>query len=56
MIGIMPKFYESEYFVPEVGNWHLKPGAPKEIKDEFNTYMKEHKKFEAEMEKAAQKK
>lgn len=36
----MPNFFTSPYFVPEVGNWHLKPGAPKEVVDEFNDYMK----------------
>ena len=40
MIGEMPKFFESEYFVDEPGNWHLKPGAPKEVVDEFKKYMK----------------
>lgn len=37
----MPKFAESPYFVPEMGNWHLKEGAPQEIIDEFNEYMKQ---------------
>lgn len=36
----MPKFFTSKWFVPEVDNWHLKPGAPKDIVDEFNEYMK----------------
>jgi len=39
---MMPKFFQSEWFVPETDNWHLKPGAPKEIVDEFNEWMKEH--------------
>ena len=34
-----PKFFDSEWFVPEVDNWHLKEGAPQEIVDEFNEYM-----------------
>lgn len=34
------KFLESPYFVPEFNNWHLKPGAPKEIRDEFNAMLK----------------
>ena len=40
MIGEIPKFFDSPYFVDEPGNWHLKPGAPKEIVNEFNQYMK----------------
>ena len=40
MIGEAPKFYDSPYFVDEPGNWHLKPGAPKEVVEEFNAYMK----------------
>ena len=39
---MMPKFFESEWFVPEPDNWHLKPGAPKEIVDEFNEWMNAH--------------
>ena len=31
MIGEMPKFMDSPYFVDEPGNWHLKPGAPPEV-------------------------
>lgn len=40
MIGDIPKFYDSPYFVDEPGNWHLKPGAPEDIKKEFEAYMK----------------
>lgn len=40
MIGDVPKFYDSPYFVDEPGNWHLKPGAPEDIKKEFEAYMK----------------
>ena len=40
----MPNFFTSEWFVPETDNWHLKEGAPKEIVEEFNKYMKEHDK------------
>lgn len=43
-----PKFMSSEWFVPEPDNWHLKPGAPKEIVDEFEAYMKEQREAEAE--------
>jgi hypothetical protein len=34
-----PKFVDSLYFVGEDENWHLKPGAPKEVQDEFNKFM-----------------
>ena len=36
----MPKFFESEWFVDEPGNWHLKDGAPEEVVREFEEYMK----------------
>lgn len=36
-----PSFFDSEYFVPEVDNWHLKDGAPPEIVEEFEEYMKQ---------------
>lgn len=39
MIGAKPKFIDSPYFVGEPYNWHLKPGAPKEVVDEFEAYM-----------------
>ena len=45
---MMPEFFKSEWFVPETDNWHLKPGAPKEIVDEFNAYMKAQEKAEKE--------
>jgi hypothetical protein len=35
MIGNKPKFYDSPFFVPDPGNFHLLPGAPKEVVDEF---------------------
>lgn len=35
-----PNFVDSPYFVAEDGNWHLKDGAPEEIKEEFEEYMK----------------
>jgi len=41
-----PKFITSPYFVSEVGNWHLKPGAPKEVVEEFESFMEAHKKWE----------
>lgn len=34
------KFMDSPYFVSEFNNWHLLPGAPKEIRDEFNAMLK----------------
>ena len=37
----MPKFFDSEWFVMEFGNWHLKEGAPEEIVKEFEEYMKQ---------------
>ncbi len=41
---MMPKFFTSEYFVAEPDNWHLKDDAPKDVKEEFEAYMKEHDK------------
>ncbi len=38
MITSEPKFFKSPYFVMEKGNWHLKPGAPQDIVDEFNEF------------------
>lgn len=35
-----PDFIDSPYFVGEPDNWHLKPGAPKEVVREFNEFMK----------------
>lgn len=37
----MPLFFLSKWFIPETDNWHLKEGAPAEIVNEFNTWMKE---------------
>ena len=37
----MPDFFTSEWFVPEVDNWHLKEGAPPEVVEEFEAYMKD---------------
>ncbi|NHM31081.1 hypothetical protein [Neobacillus terrae] len=39
MPRIEPEFTKSPYFVDEPGNWHLKPGAPPEVKEEFENYM-----------------
>lgn len=43
---MMPDFFKSEYFVPEVDNWHLKDGAPPEVVQEFEEYMKRKKEAE----------
>ena len=40
MIGETPKFMDSPYFVEEVGNWHLKPGAPEDVQKEFDEFIK----------------
>lgn len=42
MSTAMPKFFLSEWFVDEPGNWHLKEGAPEEIVKEFEAYMAEN--------------
>ena len=39
MPRIRPEFTKSPYFVDEPGNWHLKPGAPKELQVEFTNYL-----------------
>jgi hypothetical protein len=39
MPRIRPKFTKSPYFVDEPGNWHLKPGAPKELQEELDQYL-----------------
>lgn len=41
-----PKFVDSPYFVPEDGNWHLKEGAPQEVVEEFEEYMRYEKELE----------
>jgi hypothetical protein len=40
MAGKRPDFLDSPYFVSEPGNWHLKEGAPEEVKKEFDDFMK----------------
>ena len=40
-IGPAPNFLDSPYFVEEPGNWHLLPGAPEEVKKEFEEFMRE---------------
>ncbi|MBL5771910.1 hypothetical protein B5V88_00230 [Heyndrickxia sporothermodurans] len=39
MTKMKPDFMDSPFFVDEPGNWHLKPGAPKEMQEEFEKYM-----------------
>lgn len=39
-MNVMPDFVKSEYFVPEVDNWHLKEGAPDDVREEFEEYMR----------------
>ncbi|TWD92286.1 hypothetical protein FB550_11916 [Neobacillus bataviensis] len=34
-----PEFTKSSYFVDEPGNWHLRPGAPKEMQVELENYL-----------------
>ncbi|HJV17806.1 MAG TPA: hypothetical protein VJ546_10575 [Bacillales bacterium] len=34
-----PQFTKSSFFIDEPGNWHLKPGAPVEIQEEFENYI-----------------
>lgn len=41
-----PKFIDSPYFVPEEDNWHLEPGAPEEVQEEFEEYMRYGKELE----------
>ncbi|MDP4172016.1 MAG: hypothetical protein Q8906_15510 [Bacillota bacterium] len=43
---IEPDFTKSPYFVDEPGNWHLKPGAPKEIQEEFEKYLNDTESLE----------
>jgi hypothetical protein len=44
----MPKFITSEYFVPEPDNWHLKEGAPEDVRKEFDEFMAEYLENEEE--------
>lgn len=39
MPRIRPDFTKSPYFVDEPGNWHLRPGAPKELQIELENYL-----------------
>ena len=43
MIGARPDFMDSPYFVCEVDNWHLLPGAPESVVKEFEEYMRADK-------------
>ena len=46
MFTAYPKFMDSPYFVDEPGNWHLKPGAPPEVVEEFNKFMNDTEEIE----------
>lgn len=35
-----------EWVVTETDNWHLKPGAPEDIRKKFAEWMKEHESTE----------
>ena len=39
----MHVFFNSVFFVAVTENWHLKPGAPPEVVEEFEAYMKRQK-------------
>ncbi|WP_066313561.1 hypothetical protein [Bacillus sp. FJAT-29814] len=39
MPRIRPDFTKSPFFVDEPGNWHLRPGAPKELQIELENYL-----------------
>lgn len=39
MPRIRPEFTKSPFFVDEPGNWHLKPGAPKELQIQLERYL-----------------
>lgn len=41
-----PNFADSPYFMPDLDNWHLKEGAPEDVKKEFEEYMKYIKELE----------
>ena len=47
--GPVPSFYNSPYFVEEIGNWHLTPDAPEEVKKEFEEYMREEEQIHEEV-------
>ena len=48
---IRPDFMDSEYFVPEFDNWHLKPDAPPEIVKEFEEWMNEYERNAPDIER-----
>lgn len=54
MIGERPDFMDSPYFVMEIGNWHLKPGAPEEVVKEFEEFMKALNRTREENERSRQ--
>ncbi|MBO9130899.1 hypothetical protein [Bacillus sp. 165] len=40
MPRIRPNFMDSPYFIDEPGNWHLVSGAPEEVQEEFEAYVR----------------
>jgi hypothetical protein len=43
-----PKFIDSPYFVPEQDNWHLLPGAPESVQQEFDEFIEKQREAEEE--------
>lgn len=41
MIGERPKFLDSPFFYADIDGWKLKPGAPKNVQDEYDQYMRD---------------
>ena len=46
MSTVRTNFADSPYFVPEDENWHLKEGAPEDVRREFEEYMQYSKECE----------
>ena len=46
MIGERPDFLDSSYFYADIDGWKLKPGAPKEVQEEFDAYMESQRQAE----------
>lgn len=36
-----PGFFDSPFFIPDQGNWHLADNAPGEVREAFEAYMEE---------------
>lgn len=41
MVTTRPDFLDSEYFYIDESGWHLRDGAPEDVKNEFEEYMKQ---------------